>query len=410
MNSDEAAPAFEDIAGASFFRRRGLLVFFVASLLVLEGEPQLWQVASSLHLGRSPPLTTAAPAGGGPRFDAALFRNFATRDFTWSRLRNGSEAELSLSIHGCTRPSREAALEGLHDAHLLFMGDSLMRFQYVNLAYFLETGRPHNSGPPHNEIPREWGAPDDSIAAHWLGFFQGTSARLGTEICDCFRPGLENGLETRFYFGANGVRLTYVQFFPQEFPHSPGRLNVPVVGHDAFAIGINTTCARSRTCKMDPHLCSAPGLCSVTPHWAEDDAVAAITTVSRLYQPDLLVLNSYGWQPWDSPFYHELLLAAFDAVARESPGQAQIWKAGVLNRREFSATVNGSRVPSIDRGIREVLDNQAKKGANVGFLDADALVSSIDGLDADEVFSDQMHLRPGVNDALNYLLLCIILP
>ena len=96
-------------------------------------------------------------------------------------------------------------------------------------------------------------------------------------------------------------------------------------------------------------------------------------------------------------------------MAQELPGQAQIWKAGVLNRRDFSATDNGNRIPSIDRGIREVLDTRAKRGANVGFLDADALVSSIDGI-ADEVFSDQMHLRPGVNDALNYLLLCTILP
>ena len=392
--------------------RTPLFLSLLASAIVLGlGELEAANLLRIGTFGRSRDKAAAATVSG-PRYSADHFRAFAAEDFSWRR-RHADAGELELAIRGCTRPSREEALEGLRDSHLLFMGDSMMRYQYLNLAYFLETGRPFHPGAPHNEMAHEWNSAG-SVADHWVSFFQGTSERLKTEICDCWRPGLENGVEMRFYFGARGVRLTYVQFFAQEFPHQPGRLNVPVAGHNLTAIGINAACARRRTCKMDPALCSAPGQCKAAPHWAEDDSIEAISTVSRVYRPDLLLLNTHLWASWDHPFslvYHEVLRAALSAAALEMPAMAQVWKSGTQTRKLFVESA-GKRSASIDRGIQDVLlDFRARENGNAGFLDADSLLSSIGpDIGADEVFADHVHLRPGMNDAVNFLFLCAILP
>ena len=85
----------------------------------------------------------------------------------------------------CTQITKEVALQVLRGKHLLLIGDSLTRYQYLNLVQFLTTGYPlwPNKSDAAFENIHQW----PSVNA----FFQGTNNRLGgQEVCDCFRgPG-----------------------------------------------------------------------------------------------------------------------------------------------------------------------------------------------------------------------------
>eukprot|EP01041_Mallomonas_annulata_P011722 gene11722-24584_t len=81
--------------------------------------------------------------------------------------------------------------ELLRNKRLVFIGDSLTRYQYLNFVHFLYTNSWFSAYPP-NEIEREWGS--------WDQFFKGTSVRMGCyETCDCYRSVSSISHETRHY-------------------------------------------------------------------------------------------------------------------------------------------------------------------------------------------------------------------
>jgi hypothetical protein len=89
---------------------------------------------------------------------------------------------------------------------LLLIGDSVTRYQYLSLAYFLATGR-WQSPKPTNVIEREFGS--------WSAFYNITNSRMGgAELCDCYRQEhtFNHITESRF-FRKNGVSVTYLQMF-----------------------------------------------------------------------------------------------------------------------------------------------------------------------------------------------------
>ena len=92
--------------------------------------------------------------------------------------------------------------------HILFIGDSLTRYQYLNLAYFMTTG--HWRSPcPWNEKERDHGT--------WDQFFRTTTERMGGfETCDCWRVGdnYSNYREIRRYRNPHAdIAITFVQSF-----------------------------------------------------------------------------------------------------------------------------------------------------------------------------------------------------
>ena len=113
---------------------------------------------------------------------------------------------------------RHAAPNGL-----LIIGDSLSRYQYLNLVNFLEHGTwvtdPTHLKPSENEKKFDGG---------WKEFYQITNQRLrGHEICDCFRDGGEI-LENRYYIH-EGVKVSYLQLFGSENPvmiHNTQLMNI----------------------------------------------------------------------------------------------------------------------------------------------------------------------------------------
>ncbi len=89
---------------------------------------------------------------------------------------------------------------------LVIIGDSLSRYQYLNLVNFLEHGTwvtdPTHLKPSENEHKFDGGR---------VEFYQITNQRLGWhEICDCYRG---NGiLENRYYINGD-VKVSYMKLF-----------------------------------------------------------------------------------------------------------------------------------------------------------------------------------------------------
>ena len=123
---------------------------------------------------------------------------------------------------------RESALAALRGQHVLFVGDSVTRHQYITLAYFLETGN-WTSGQPNNADTRQW--------ASWHNFLTGTTTRIGgsasggREVCDCGkRDDGSTSFENRYYLSPDAtVRLSFIGWFEG----SRGRL----CGHGALDAG-----------------------------------------------------------------------------------------------------------------------------------------------------------------------------
>lgn len=119
------------------------------------------------------------------------------------------------------RVIRDAAPNGL-----VLIGDSLTRYQYLNLVNFLENGSwmtdPTNMMPSENE---------HTFAGGWAEFYNVTNRRLnGHEICDCYRNETFNPaeiIENRYYIHGD-VKVSYLQLFGpgQILMHNTTMMNI----------------------------------------------------------------------------------------------------------------------------------------------------------------------------------------
>eukprot|EP00760_Papus_ankaliazontas_P023669 PhM_4_TR2079/c0_g1_i1/m.47575 len=106
---------------------------------------------------------------------------------------------LSQEVH----VDRRRVLKALRNKQIVMIGDSVSRYQYLNLAYYLRTGS-WCSPKPRNEWEKDH--------HNWTRFFRTTNARLGTEVCDCYRVGhiWSYIRENRFYHDTeNSFRLSF---------------------------------------------------------------------------------------------------------------------------------------------------------------------------------------------------------
>lgn len=109
----------------------------------------------------------------------------------------------------------------LSNKHIVFVGDSLMRYQYLALAYSLR----------HNEYLNVTMQPNLVQEKQWLSwqdFYRGTNNMLlPNEHCDCFRKdsgrNMHNHLEqfeNRYYVDADrNITLTYLQYVDELHGH-----------------------------------------------------------------------------------------------------------------------------------------------------------------------------------------------
>jgi len=101
------------------------------------------------------------------------------------------------------------------------IGDSVTRYQYLNLVYFLATGNWTSDPSQPNECEAQYSS--------WNEFYSVTNERMqGHEICDCSRNPGETIIENR-YFQMEELLVTYRQLFSPSYPilaHNTTLLNI----------------------------------------------------------------------------------------------------------------------------------------------------------------------------------------
>jgi hypothetical protein len=95
----------------------------------------------------------------------------------------GGCLEYALALPGCNVSAITplAARRCLAGRHVMFVGDSVTRYQFLGFAQMLEHAA-HVAWDPPSEHDNRFGT--------WENFFRATTERLGPHgACDCFRPG-----------------------------------------------------------------------------------------------------------------------------------------------------------------------------------------------------------------------------
>jgi hypothetical protein len=110
----------------------------------------------------------------------------------------------------------------LRDQHILMVGDSLLRYQYVSLVHLLSKGEFPDKLDPDGKILQERMFPS------WAEFFTSTNELFnntvsGSEICDCHRDQVLRSFaeitENRYFRDRkNNFSITYIQYFGDTFP------------------------------------------------------------------------------------------------------------------------------------------------------------------------------------------------
>jgi hypothetical protein len=121
---------------------------------------------------------------------------------------------------------------------LVMVGDSLTRYQYVSLAYFLNTATWFNStsrSEPNIVVEKSF--------TGWAQYFEHTTHLLApNERCDCHRPKFANGrntdfaIENRYFFDAERDNmLVYLQGFGHKRATMHGRVPAETALHNISA-------------------------------------------------------------------------------------------------------------------------------------------------------------------------------
>lgn len=112
----------------------------------------------------------------------------------------------------CEDKIADKAISYFKSKTVLFIGDSLTRYQYLSLCYILRHRRPESAHAyPRIVQENSWGHDDDKLL-QWEKFFIGSSALLSPyEKCiSCHRHGF---FENRVYYDPLlQIRIVYVQF------------------------------------------------------------------------------------------------------------------------------------------------------------------------------------------------------
>jgi len=100
---------------------------------------------------------------------------------------------------------------------LVMMGDSLTRYQYMSLVYFLRNGIWINPNETNQNFVRE------KSFSSWNNYFNVTTSALAPmEYCDCFRPAnnnLDNSVENRYFYDkARDNRVIYLLAYGHKIP------------------------------------------------------------------------------------------------------------------------------------------------------------------------------------------------
>ena len=309
---------------------------FDASFLACPGHSPSHTITESPSATQSPTSTSSLSVGVSPPTPCTLPVFYS--GFKWQYSDDGLTAFWQPPSL-CPMFSVNEASLCLSGQHVLFIGDSVTRFQFTNLAYWLTTG--FHEAPEglnenrHNEnVGGGWGDKDD--ATSWIAYFNSTQARLGLEreVCDCYHDFKKFGWPdfaaqcptNRFWFGPAGsrIRLSYLQWW-DKWPllgHSPDFLGLP-----CFDDVVNGK-VQAQSCRQQG--CQA-GYCSAPFHWSHptttlDERIEAMRQVVKRFKPTITIFSSMIWNSYDSPQGARDLMHIFKALQNDNPMLRIFWK------------------------------------------------------------------------------------
>jgi hypothetical protein len=298
------------------------------------------------------------------------------------------DAPARLRHTGCDAAalSHASVTRCLAGRHLLMVGDSIMRYEYMGLAAFLSTG----SWTPWPDRPCDY----HHFWPDFNEYYKECSARLrGDEICDCYRIADVEDAEVHYFANAAGVRVTYV--------HTESLVNNPNHAHNAAFL--NATCAAPPCAQAG----CAVGACSIGagPAAAPDATLPAIVRAITAALPvEVLLLNTGVHAPiWDGGTLAQVRGVA--AAVRESArggGAALIFKSSIATNGRVDS-------PNVDPAFERAAFDEHLRPDGWRLFDAFALTADGSGLRAAfgalSPFFDLYHVRPAVNRGVTEALL-----
>ena len=288
----------------------------------------------------------------------------------------------------------DKVLSGLSGRHVLMIGDSMMRYQYLNLAYYLSSGKWRSPSPPNEE---------EAQHGSWAAFYATTNARLKTEVCDCYRPTVldyTKYLENRYFIDlSHNFRISYVQQLGSNLfsPHTLGYMNA--------------YCTKEKGCVQKG--CTA-GQCVPSTHPIDHvgngspiSGPAAWVTMACSLRPDTVVVNMGLWYILNDPTgYAQVVDASKQILA--CPGMQStkfVWKTTTPRSVEIG-NQNNANVGD------PVLVALLKDHKEWSVFDANGIVQQLKGYAAAQshnMFWDPVHFRTPVYAGLNQVFLTQLL-
>ena len=322
-------------------------------------------------------------------------------DSSWVFIPTNSNGKLitlpRLIFSGQTAPMAPLPWESirhcLRGRRIAFMGDSLTRYQYLNLVHFIARGSWY-SEPPTLENERSWPS--------WAEFYKGTSARLTTstshESCDCFRPEDNNvgrSIENRvFEIASLGLAIAFFQMFE----------GIPSRGIEPSNLTMKD-CRRDLGCVQGG---CQPGSCS-NPSWSASGPIELTEHISNAFRPDTVIMNSGLWGE-ESSFATPARIRDLHTISqhmRSAGAKELIWKT--------TTALPFDGVQPAHAELEILLPALAKQDPPWRIFDAHSITDSLatgvlrGQISRDAVFWAGGHFQPEVYRGLNEALLVDIL-
>lgn len=380
---------------ADVLSRTTLVFSFIIFLFVLEAPP-----SGPAFRRIYPLLPSSLPCY---RNSGALFTPI--RNVSWQLVPENDETVdgnvLRLFLNDEAEPIHlpwESVRICLSGRRISFIGDSVTRYQYLNLVHFIAHGRWYSDYPSFEQEP---------LWSSWLDFYQGTTARLTTkdgvsrERCDCYRNPNDSLTRENRYFEDSELNLSisYIQF----------SVGISKRGMDYNKLDLSD-CQEGLGCSQAE--CS-PGSCSET-HWFAKDHMDLLEHIASTIHPDTVVFNSGIWHrlynPLDPGFTSPELIKDLIALAKRLPQfgiQRLIWKTTTAALEGGNNQLGAAEVDTL---IQALEPNGGGTSWNV--FDAYSITSSVfeTGRRVNIPVSwDSIHFLPDVYRGLNEVLLTNIL-
>jgi len=357
-------------------------------------RPAVWAVLLRALLSQGRPGALALRAHGGPHEVKAKAANFTSgrRCAPYEDWRDGvgveadglrlwkdpvREGKVKTAMASAGRKLAQWAPTALLGEHVVFVGDSVTKYQYLNLAYNVMAGAP----PPFEFWERSHNMNVSDYYTSMKNWFNWSNSQLqsryGKETCDCYRyTCCSTCIENRFFskkllFGVS-AHLTYLQW-----------TNFTIKGHWSPSDGypIRTHCQ--------------PGACA--PPWSfELPSVGQLlrdVVVKLLPRPTHVVVNKGAWGAMSAPELEDLFREG--RALSERHGMKFVWKTTLRNF--------GPIEPQ-----QQQADMEMRLARQHGWHVLDAFLAGRGGLHS--YMHDNVHAKEAASAYVNWMLLKMLNP